>query len=71
MAAEHPRAKAIFGDVPEEAAEKKLVTWINLSVGEPAMLKDKYPEFSVWTLRAQEMIDRCPICLHVGHMEKC
>ena len=45
--------------MPEEAAEKKLVTWVFLSLGEPArkMFKDKYPEVSVWTLRAQKMID--------------
>ena len=53
--------------MPEEAAEKKLVTWLFLSVGEPArkMFEDKYPEVSVWTLRAQEMIDRCANCFHV------
>ena len=30
------------------------------------MFKDKYPEVSVWTLRAQEMIDRCVNCFHVA-----
>ena len=66
--AEHPRVKALIGDMPEEAAEKKLVTWLFFSVGEPArkMFKDKYPEVSVWTLRAQEMIDRCVNCFHVA-----
>ena len=54
---EHPRVMALIGDMPEEAAEKKLVTWFFLSVGELArkMFKDKCPEISVWTLRAQEM----------------
>ena len=52
--ADHPRVKVIIGDMPQEAAEKKLVTWLFLSVGEPArkMFEDKYPEVSVWTIRA-------------------
>ena len=60
--------KALNGDMPEEAAEKKLVTWLFLSVGEPArkIFKDKYPEVSIWTLRAQETIDRCVNCFHVA-----
>ena len=32
----HPRVKALIGNMPEEAAEKKVVTWLFLSVGEPA-----------------------------------
>ena len=69
MDVEHPRVKALIGDMPEEAAEKKLVTWLFLSVGKPArkMFKDKYPEVSVWTLRAQEMIERCVNCFHVAY----
>ena len=66
--AEHPRVKALIGDMPAEAAEKKLVTWLFLSVGEPArkMFIDKYPKVSVWTLRDQEMIERCVNCFHVA-----
>ena len=66
--ADHPGVKALIGDMAEEAAEKKEVTWLFLSVGEPArkMFKDKYSEVSVWTLRAQEMIDRCVTCFHVA-----
>ena len=66
--AEHPMVKALIRDIPEEATEKKLVTWLFLSVGEPArkMFKDKYPEVSVWTIRAQEMIDRCANSFHVA-----
>ena len=49
----HPRVKALIGDIPEEAAGKKVVTWLFLSVGEPArkLFKYKYPELSVWTLQ--------------------
>ena len=66
--AEHPRVKALFGDMPEEATEKKLVSWLFFSVGEQArkMFKDKYPEVSIWILRAQDMIDRCVNCFHVA-----
>ena len=66
--ADNPRVKALIRDMPKEAAEKKLVTWLFLSVGELArkMIKDKYPEVSVWTLRAQQMIERCVNCFHVA-----
>ena len=52
----------------EEAAEKKVVTWLFLSVGEPArkMFKDKHPNLSVWTLGVRDMIERCRNCFHVA-----
>ena len=31
-----PRIKALIGDMAEEAAEKKVVTWLFFSAGEPA-----------------------------------
>ena len=64
----HPRVKALIGDMPEEAAEKKVVTWLFLSVGEPArkLFKDKYPELSVWTLQTREMLQRCENCFHIA-----
>ena len=31
-----PRIKALIGNMAEEAAEKKVITWLFLSVGEPA-----------------------------------
>ena len=34
--ADHPRIKALIGDMAEEAAEKKVLTWLLLLVGEPA-----------------------------------
>ena len=48
--AAHPRIRALIGDMAE-AAEKKVVTWLFLPVGEPArkMFKDKHLELSVWT----------------------
>ena len=64
----HPRVKALIGDMPEEAAEKKVVTWLFLSVGEPArkLFKDKYPELSVWTLQTRDMLQRCENCFHIA-----
>ena len=57
-----PRVKA------EEAAEKKVVTWLFLFVGEPAtkMFKDKHPDLSVWTLEVRDMIEKCRNCFHVA-----
>ena len=54
--------------MPEEAAEKKVVTWLFLSVGEPArkLFKDKYPELSVWTLQTREMLQRCENCFYIA-----
>ena len=64
----HPRVKVLIGDMPEEAAEKKVVTWLFLSVGEPArkLFKDKYPELSVWTLQTGDMLQRCENCFHIA-----
>ena len=47
--ANNPRIKAILREVAEEAAEKKVITWLFLSVGEPAreMFAVKHPELSV------------------------
>ena len=63
-----PRIKALIGDKAEEAAEKTVVTWLFLSVGEPArkMFKDKHPHLSVWTLGVRDMIERCRNCFHVA-----
>ena len=63
-----PRIKALIGDMAEEAAEKKVVTWLFLSVGEPArkMFKDKHPNLSVWTLGVRDMTERCRNCFHVA-----
>ena len=62
--AENPRTKSLFGDMAEEAAEKKVVTWLFLLVGEPArkMFKDNHPELSVWTLGVRDK--RCRKCFH-------
>ena len=51
-----------------EAAEKKVVTWLFLSVGKPArkMFKDKQPDLSVWTLGVRDMIERYRNCFHVA-----
>ena len=60
--------KAITGDMAEEAAEKKVVTRLFFSVGEPArkMFKDKHPHLSVRTLGVRHMIERCRNCFHVA-----
>ena len=52
----------------EEAVEKKVVTWLFLSVGEPArkMFKYKHPDLSVWTLGVRDGIERCRDCFHVA-----
>ena len=52
----------------EETAEKKVVTWLFLSVEEPAtkMFKDKHPDLSVWTLEVRDMIEKCRNCFHVA-----
>ena len=65
---DHPRVKALIGDMPEEAAEKKVVTWLFLSVGELArkLFKDKYPELSVWTLQTREMLQRCANSFYIA-----
>ena len=64
----HPRVKAPIGDMPEEAAETKVVTWLFLSVGEPArkLFKDSYPELSVWTLQTREILQRCENCFYIA-----
>ena len=69
--ANSPRIKALIGDMAEEAAEKKVVTWVFLlvgSVGELArkMFKDKHPDLSVWTLGVRDMIERCRNCFLVA-----
>ena len=56
-----PRIKALIGDMAEEAAEKKVVTWLFFSAGEP-----KHPELSVWTLGVRDMIERCRNCFPVA-----
>ena len=66
--ANSPRIKALIGDMAEEAAEKNVVTWLFLPVGEPArkMFKDKHPDLSVWTLGVRDMIKRSRNCFHVA-----
>ena len=66
--ANSPMIKALIGYLAEEVAEKKVVTWLFLSVGEPArkMFKDKHPDLSVWTLGVRDMIQRCKKCFHVA-----
>ena len=66
--ADNLRVKALFGDIAGEAAEKKVVTLLVLSLGESArkMFKDKYPELSVWTFRAQDIIERFVNCFLIA-----
>ena len=66
--ANSPRIKALIRDMAEEAAEKKVVPWLFLSVGELArkMYKDKHPDLSVWTLGVRDMIESCRKCFHVA-----
>ena len=63
----NPRVKALLGNMPEEAANKKVVSMMFLSLGESGrkMFRDKYPETSIWTLKATDMLNNCHSCFHL------
>ena len=63
----NPRVKALLGDMPEEAANKKVVSMMFLSLGESGrkMFRDKYPGTSIWTLQAMDMLNNCHSCFHI------
>ena len=63
----NPRVEALLGDMPEEAANKKVVSMMFLSLGESGrkMFRDKYPETSIWTLQATGMLINCNSCFHI------
>ena len=50
----NPKVKALLGDMPEEAANKKAVSMMFLSLEEDdrKMFRDKYPEKTIWSLQA-------------------
>ena len=64
----NPRVKALLGDMPEEAAnKKKVVSMMFMSLGESGrkMFREKYPETSKWTLQAMDMLNNCHNCFHI------
>ena len=63
----NPKAKALLGDMPEEAANKKAVSMMFLSLGEAGrkMFRDKYPEKTIWSLQAIKMLQCCEGCFRI------
>ena len=63
----NPRVKAMLGDMPEEAANQKVVSMMFLSLGESGrkMFRDKYPETSIWTLQAMDTLNICHSCFRI------
>ena len=63
----NPRVKALLGDMPEKAANKKVVSMMFQSLGESGrkMFRDKYTETSIWTLQATDMLNNCHSCFHI------
>ena len=57
----NPRVKSLLGDMADEAANKKVVSMMFLSLGETGrkMFRDKYPETSIWSLQAIQMLQNC------------
>ena len=62
-----PRVRALFGDMDEDPANKKVVSVMYLSLGEAArkLFKDKYPHTTLWNLKARELIQLATECYHV------
>ena len=63
----NPRVKELLGDMPEEAANKKVVSMMFLPLGEfgRKMFRDKYRETSIWTLQATDRLNKCHSCFHI------
>ena len=63
----NPKVKALLGDMPEEAANKKAVSMMFLSLGEAGrkMFRDKYPEKTIWSHQATEMLQSCEGCFRI------
>ena len=63
---DHPRVMSLIGDMAEEEADKKVATLLFRSFGEPArkLIKDKYPELSIWTLQVRGMMENCTNCFY-------
>ena len=61
---QHPRVRALLGDLDEDPANKKVISILYLSLGEPArkQFMDKYPHTALWDLKAQELINLCIEC---------
>ena len=53
--------------MPEEAANKKAVSMMFLSLGEAGrkMFRDKYPEKTIWSLQTTEMLQSCEGCIRI------
>ena len=63
----NPKVKAFLGDMPEAAANKKAVSMMFLSLGEAGrkMFQDKYPEKTIWSSQAIEMLQSCEDCFRI------
>ena len=61
------KVKALLGDMPEEAANKKAVSMRFLSLGEAGrkMFRDKYQEKTIWSLQANEKIQSFEGCFRI------
>ena len=61
---QNPRVRALLGDLDEDPANKKVISILYLSLGEPArkQFMDKYPHRALWDLKAQELINLCIEC---------
>ena len=63
----NPRVKGFLGDMADEAANKKVVSIMFLSLREAGwqILRDKYPETSISSLQATEMLKHCQSCFRI------
>ena len=63
----NPKVKAFLGDMPEEAANKKAVSMMFLSLGKAGrkMFRNKYPEKTIWFLQAIQMLQCCEGCFRI------
>ena len=63
----NPRVKSLLGDIADEAANKKVVSMMFLSLGETGrkMFRDEYAETSIWSLQATQMLENCESCFRI------
>ena len=61
---QNPRVCALLEDLDEDPANKKVISILYLSFGEPPrkQFMDKYPHTALWDLKAQELINFCIEC---------
>ena len=58
---QNPRVRALFGDLDEDPANKKIISVMYLILGEAArkQFMDKFPHMALWELKAQELFTLC------------